>query len=297
MKKSTFFLTLLTIYVNACQAQQNQGFEIAADDNTLLWQVSGNGLAKASFLFGTFHLLCKDDIRFSEELRSAIRYSDAVYMELDMDDPATLMGGFLYMNMKNGQTLKDLYTREEYERIERYFKDSLHMPLAMLQKAKPYFLIALLYPKMMKCKTFSGIEQEIMKLAKEYKKEILGLETFQFQSSVFDSIPYELQAKELIKNIDSLHKYSDQFDTMMLAYKNQQLDVLEKGMSESEFGTENFEELLLNRRNTNWIKQLNTIMKDKSAFVAVGAGHLVGEKGLIALLKREGYSVKPLRNL
>ncbi|MEO6455138.1 MAG: TraB/GumN family protein [Ginsengibacter sp.] len=297
MKGRLFFLFFISLIVTGCKAQQNnQLFKIGGSNNSLLWQISGNGLLKPSFVFGTFHLLCKDDIKFSDQLKSAIQYTDGIYMELDMDDLSTLMSGFLYMNMKNGKVLKDFYTPAEYKRIEQYFNDSLHMPFLMLQKAKPYFLMALLYPKMMKCKTFSGVEDEVMKLAKEYKKEIMGLETMEFQSSIFDSIPYEIQAKELIENIDSLPKYASQFDTMLLAYKNQELSTLENSLNESEFGMEKYKDLLLDGRNINWAKQLHAIMKKKSVFVAVGAGHLAGEKGLLSLLKKEGYKVEPLQN-
>jgi len=279
-----------------CTAQQKPAFKINKNNNTLLWQVSGKDLKKPSFLFGTFHLLCKDDINFSPQLKTAIQYADTIYMELDLDDPSTMMGGLLYLTMKNGKSLKDFYTPGEYTKIEKYFNDSLQMPMIMFQKVKPYFLVAMLYPKMMKCKTFSGIEEEVMKLAKQNNKEIKGLETVKFQSSIFDSIPYELQAKELLKNIDSLDKYKNEFDTLMQAYKNQQLNAMEELMNRSEFGMEKYENILVNYRNANWVKQLKVIMKNESVFIAVGAGHLLGEKGLIKLLKAEGYVVEPVEN-
>ena len=87
-----------------------------------MWQVSGKDLQKPSFLFGTFHLLCKDDINFSPQLKSAIQFADSIYMELDLDDPSTMMSGLLYINMKNDKKLKDFYTLEEYTKIERYFR-------------------------------------------------------------------------------------------------------------------------------------------------------------------------------
>ena len=217
-------------------------------------------------------------------------------MELDLDYPSTMLSGLLYINMKNDKKLKDLYTPEEYAKIENYFNDSLQMPMIMFQKAKPYFLVALLYPKMMKCKTFSGVDEEVMKLAKQSNKQIAGLETMEFQASIFDSIPYELQAKELLKNIDSLDKYKNEFDTLMQAYKSQQLKTMEDLMNKSEFGMEKYENILVNYRNVKWVKQLKTIMKNKSVFVAVGAGHLLGEKGLIKLLRAEGYVVEPIKN-
>lgn len=279
-----------------CKAQDNASLKKQNNNNTLLWQVSGKGLSKPSYLFGTFHLLCREDINFSEQLKASLKSAHTIYMEMDMDDPSILLGGLMYLNMKGGKKLKDLYTAEEFRKIENYFNDSLHVPFIMFQKAKPYFLVALLYPQMMKCKTPAGVEEELMKLAKENKKEIKGLETMEFQASVFDSIPYEWQAKELLKNIDSVVEYKKQFDTMVDIYKKQQLDAMVTLFTKSEFGMGGYEDLLLLQRNKNWVGQLKTIMKKESVFVAVGAGHLVGEKGLINLLKQEGYTVEPLIN-
>jgi uncharacterized protein YbaP (TraB family) len=294
--KLILFYVLSSVLFVACKAQPRTPFVKQEDGNTLLWEVSGNGLKKPSFLFGTFHLLCKDDIHFSDQLNRAIRQCDEIYMELDMDDPTMMLSGMLYMNMKGGKTLKDLYTPEEYKRLQKYFSDSLKMPLSLLQSAKPYFLVALFYPKMMNCQTPSGVEEELVKMAKEDKKEIKGLETMQFQASVFDSIPYEVQAKELLKNIDSFSVNKKDFQTMLGYYKNQQLDSITNMMGKSEFGSEKYDNLLLNDRNKNWVVQLKEIMKDESVFVAVGTGHLVGDEGLIRLLKKAGYTVEPIEN-
>ena len=297
MKPLLIILTYC-VFFYGCKSQNNKlTVKKLGNNNTLLWQVSGNGLAKPSYIFGTFHLLCKGDVQFSEQLKKSLAYADEIYLEMDMDDPSTMLGGLLYMNMKDGKKLKDLYTDDEYKKVENYFKDSLGMPMMFFQSMKPYFLVALLYPKMMNCKTSSGVEEELMKIAKENKKEIKGLETIQFQASVFDSIPYQWQAKELLKNIDSFSLYKKEFDTMLVEYKNQQLSAMENLLGKSEFGSDkNYEEILLNKRNRNWVGQLKDIMKKESVFVAVGAGHLVGEKGLLNLLKKEGYTVEPLVN-
>jgi uncharacterized protein len=266
------------------------------DDNTLLWEVNGNGLKQNSYLFGTFHLMCKGDILISDQLKKAMSNASAVYMELDMDDPAMMMGGMMMMNMKGGKKLQELYTDEAYKKVSSYFKDSLHMPITFLERTKPYFLIAMLYPKMMPCKTVSGVEEELVKLAKRENKTINGLETMQFQASVFDSIPYEKQASELLKSIDSLPAYSKYFDTMVQVYKEQRLSQMENLFTQSEFGMEEHQDILLDKRNKNWVGLLKNIMNQQSVFVAVGAGHLVGKNGLIALLKSEGYTVRPLLN-
>ncbi len=287
----------IVFFIVSCKAQPKQVvLKSNSDNNTLLWEVSGKGLTKSSFLFGTFHLMCKDDINFSNPLKAAVGNAEKIYMEMDMDDPAVMLGGMMLMTMKDGKTLKDFYTEDEFKKLNQFFKDSLHMPLALMQSIKPFFLMAMLYPKMMPCKKVSGVEEELMKLAKINKKEILGLETMEFQSAVFDSIPYQEQATELLKSIDSMAAYTKYFDTMVNVYKNQQLAVMETLFNKSEFGMQEHQDILLDSRNKNWVNQLKNIMKKESVFVAVGAGHLPGDNGLINLLKKEGYTVRPLFN-
>ncbi|MEP7238289.1 MAG: TraB/GumN family protein [Ferruginibacter sp.] len=291
-----YFISLI-LSVGSVQAQSSKSpFKTSKDDNTLLWQISGNGLVKPSYLFGTFHLLCKEDINFSTALKQAVSNSSEVYLELDMDDPATLMSGLMLMNMKQGKKLKDLYTPEAYKRITDFFKDSLQTPIGLFQSMKPEFLVALLYPKMMPCKLTSSVEEQIMQLAKTGKKEIKGLETMAFQASLFDSIPYEKQAEELLNGIDSMEKSKIYFGLMLAAYKNQRLDEIEKIVNTPEFGIEENQDILLDDRNKNWVVQLKEIMKKQPVFTAVGAGHLIGKNGLINLLRAAGYTVKGLEN-
>ena len=161
---------------------------------------------------------------------------------------------------------------------------------------KPAFLMALLYPKMMPCNTASSVEESVMQLAKDGGKEIKGLETMAFQASLFDSIPYEKQATELLNAIDSMEKSRTYFSLMLAAYNNQLLDEIEKIVNNPEFGVEENQDILLNNRNKDWVSQLKKIMKKNPVFTAVGAGHLVGKNGLIALLRAEGYTVKALKN-
>lgn len=292
-----FYLLTLLLGSGNVQAQNNyNAIKTNANDNTLLWEISGNGLVAPSYLFGTFHLLCKDDIHFSEALKQAVSKSGQVYLELDMDDPSTIMGAFLLMNMKNGKKLKDLYTTEQYKRLSDFFKDSLKTPLVLFQTMKPEFLIALLYPKMMPCNATTSIEESIMQLAKAGKKEIKGLETMAFQASVFDSIPYEKQAAELLQTIDSMEHSKKYFSQMITAYKEQRLDQIESIINNPEFGSTENQDILLDNRNKNWVGQLKEIMKKGPVFTAVGTGHLVGKTGLIALLRAEGYTVKGVEN-
>ncbi len=288
---------LTCIIVGGCKAQPSVNLPSNKDENTLLWEITGKGLPKPSYLFGTFHLMCKEDIHLSNYLKTALGEVPEVYFEMDLDDPSNTLGAFLFMNMKDGKTLKSLYTKEEYDRLDKYFRDSLGTNLSMFPKMKPNFLDAFLFPKMMPCKNMSGVEQEIMLLAQKDKKEIKGFETIAMQSAVFDSIPYEEQAKELLKTIDSIHQYGKYFDSMLTAYKQQQLSSIEEFFNNPAFNVnEGSMDILLDKRNKDWVEQLKKILPGNNIFMAVGAGHLVGENGLINLLKKEGYTLRPLLN-
>ncbi len=290
-----FYLLVTAFFFESCQAQKFTKLATSKDDNTLLWEISGKGLKQPSYMFGTFHLLCKDDIMFSKNLQTAIKESKEVYFEMDLDDPANTLGGMFFMNMKN-KTLKDLYTTEELEKVSRFFKDSLKMNLSFFNKMKPMMLEALLYPRMMPCKTPSGVEMELMTIAKKEKKEIKGFETIEVQSSVFDSIPYDVQAKALLKDIDSTEKYKVYFNKMVDIYKNQETAKLAQLMTDTTFSGGENDDVLLKNRNTNWVKQLNKILKDNNIFMGVGAAHLFGKDGLVVLLRKEGYTVRPIKN-
>ena len=161
---------------------------------------------------------------------------------------------------------------------------------------KPAFLEVMLYPKIMPCKNMSGVEEELMKLAKADRKPINGFETMAFQAAVFDSIPYEEQAKELLRTIDSIKSYKEYFGQMLAAYKTQSLSAIEDMFSKTEFGVQDNKDILLYNRNKDWIIKLKKILPGTAVFIAVGAGHLVGESGLIALLRKEGYTLTALLN-
>lgn len=264
-------------------------------ENSVFWKVSGKNLKSSSYIYGTLHLMCKEDIIIPEKAKEAIRNADDVYFELDLDDPATSLRMMGSMKMKDGKTLQDIFTPDEYSRLERYFKDSFSTSISGMKQMKPFFLISLMYPKLLSCKKQSGVDMELLNIAKEQKKPIKGLESVEKQASVFDSIPYRMQAAELMKSLDSIQSGRRQFMEMIEDYRKQDLGKLMKMTEMENFGSSEYMDLLLDDRNKNWVEQMKKLMPGKKLFFAVGAGHLGGEQGLVRLLRKEGYQVTPVR--
>lgn len=264
-------------------------------EKTLLWEINGNGLSQLSYLFGTMHLLCADDAKLSDSLRFAIRTSNQVYFEIDLDNMVEMMGAMRYLNMNNNTKLSDLITAPEYKRVKDYFsRNKTMLPLSMMERMKPYFITSLISESKFPCPAKDGMEQVIMKEAKKDGKKINGLETIRFQASVFDSIPYQRQAKDLVKMIDSSGKGDDDSDAkLMEVYRAQDLNKMQQ-LTVGEEGLNEYLDLLLYNRNANWAKKMPEIMVGKQTLFAVGAGHLGGKKGVINLLRKAGYIVRPI---
>ena len=91
-------------------------------ENSLLWEISGRGLAKPSYLFGTIHLICPTDFSLSDSLKSTLSRTQQVALEMDMDDPGMMAGMMKTMNMTAGNELKKLVTAQEYERLEPFLQ-------------------------------------------------------------------------------------------------------------------------------------------------------------------------------
>ena len=268
-------------------------------NNTLLWRITGNGLQKPSYLFGTMHMLCADDIELSDSLRTAIGRADQVYLELDMDNMFEMLGAMQNMKMRGDTTLSDLLTKDEYKKVKEHFnaKGGL-MPFAMLENFKPLMTAAMLSEQQFAtCDHMISMEQLIMKEAKNADIPLKGLETMNYQLSIFDKIPYKLQAKQLYQMITRTDKHEkDELTILTDAYRKQQLEKLEELTTKDDMGIQNFTDVLLYDRNKNWTEKMQSMMSKSAVVVAVGAGHLPGQKGVINLLRKAGYKVDPVKN-
>lgn len=269
-------------------------------ENTLLWKISGNGLSAPSYLFGTIHMLCKDDALLSDSLKNIIKNVKEVYFEVDLDNMFEMLGVMSKMKMKGDTTLQDLLTEADYEKVKNYFETRGSMlPFSMLETYKPMLAASTLQQGGLPCETTAMMEQVIMREAKEYNKPIKGLESMGYQASVLDSIPYKLQAEQLVSYIDNaINGTGDdsELEEMLNAYKMQDLQKLEEMLMKSDPSISNYTDVLLYNRNRNWVHKLTDLMPQKSLLIAVGAGHLPGNEGCINLLRKAGYKVTPIKN-
>ncbi len=307
MKKLKFLpvIAFVIIYMIACKTaptlEKEEITSTIEDSKSLLWTITGNGLAKPSYLFGTIHIIPAKDFFLPEGILTAIDKSSEVIFELDMNemnDISKLMPMMQLLLMDGDMSLKDLLNNEDYILVKEHFA-AKGLPLFFLEKIKPLFLTVFatadLNPDDLRTGASKSYEFELAEMANQAGKSVSGLETIEYQVQVFDKIPYEEQAKMLIETIKSSSLEDDSFKQMVAKYKEQDVEGLYK-MIHSDSSMADHEDVLLTVRNQNWIPIMKDKMTANPTFFAVGAGHLGGEYGVIALLRQEGYSVNPYKN-
>lgn len=260
-------------------------------ENSLLWKISGNGLQEPSYLFGTIHITC--DASLSDKVKTALDKTQQLCLELDMDDAnmqTEMMGS---MMMKNGVTMKSLVKEEDFKIVNAFLTTNLGFSADMLNPVKPFMVSAMLYPKMMDCE-MQSVENELIKITKAQNEEVIGLETVAEQLAVFDAIPYQEQMNELVITAkDNMQRDKAELAEMMTLFKSENVEAMVAYTEKSaNVMTSKYSDVLLKNRNQNWISRMTTIAKNKPTFFGVGAAHLGGKEGVIALLRKAGFTVE-----
>ena len=278
----TLLSALLTLTTSAfCQT-----------DNALLYQVSGKNLTAPSYLYGTFHLLCPTDLSVTDAMKRAVTDTKQLYLEIDMDDPALQSTMMKSMMFTDGKTVKDYMSAEESTLLDTYLQKTPGMSLAALAAVKPFGLYSFMIIRALGCQPAS-YDLTLMQLATKDKKEVLGLERVEDQMAIFDKIPMDKQVKMLVDMARKPDEAKLDLAKLIAAYKAQDLTAMMKQMKESKYdGLEDFEADLLDKRNQNWIPVIEKAAATTPTFFAFGAGHLAGDKGVVALLRKQGYTVK-----
>lgn len=296
MKRPNLFtLLFLGIGVFATVTVNGQT-KTKADLPSLLYEVSGKGSARSSYLLGTFHAVCPADMVPFETLDPYLTRTDQVLMEVDLDDPSELGSLAAGVLIPGGKTWKDFLTPEQFAKVDAMTMSMLGYSAENVKAIKPMMLSVLIVtsPKVAGC-TPNTYDLSLMQIAASKKKPVIGLETVAEQFAMIDSKPIEKQAKELYEMSLDPQKSIRQFKELSAAYKSRDTDKLVEISAVQMKDDRAFAKRLLDDRNVAWVPKIEDLIKSTPTFIAVGAAHLGGEKGLIRLLRARGYDVRPIK--
>ena len=298
MKKAVLFL-LLVLATGSMYAQTG-----AYKSGSVLWKISGKDLSKPSYLLGTLHLKPGEYLDSIPGATAALQSCEQVVGEVSMSDmPAVQAQMMQAMQMTPDTTYQMLYSDENYKLVnEKLTSLQPTWGLGNLGKLKPAAIqltvIAFAYMKYFpNINITNTLDIRIQSEAAKEQKPVLGLETIDDQIHVlFGCSSLQSQADDLLCSLTNL----DELMTLIpeeIAYYNQgNLNKLYEQFKDDETCPSDPSEkaAIYKDRNAAWMKELPEIMKEKPAFIAVGALHLAGEDGLLNLLEKAGYRVEPV---
>lgn len=277
-------------------------FGISTTQGQLLWKITGNGLKNPSYLFGTHHLIPIQFLDSVPGLYPAFNSAKMVVSEVVLNNldatPAIRKAALLPDTI----TIRGLLNQAEYEFVNQELTNTLRMSLDNLNKMHPSLISKLyeleLYKKYEHFDENTQSDTYFQLVAAKKGKPIAGLETVEQQVKLLFPENIKKETQLLVASIRNKEMLIQEMREMNRLYREGNLDALEvlANQSNKQWNvSEEENKKLIDDRNINWVKQLPDLIKNNSCFVAVGALHLPGNKGLIKLLKNEGYKVIPVK--
>ncbi|WP_299704451.1 TraB/GumN family protein [uncultured Pontibacter sp.] len=267
----------------------------------LLWEISGNGLKQPSYLYGTYHLLNDSYLNSVPEVKEQFNKSKAVVIETEIDSAKMMLLGAKMIMPDN--KLSALLNPEDFALVGQEVKQAFGFDLAMADQMKPMTILLMLslteYQKMEVLKQYKGqpLDGFFADQGRKDGKKIHTLETMEQQFDLlYSHHPLDKQAEQLVAYVKNKDKALEISDRLVELYFNKDLPAMWTISEEyNELTGGGDMSYMVDDRNIDWMTKLPAIMKEQATFVAVGALHLPGENGLLQLLQKAGYTVKPLQ--
>lgn len=259
---------------------------------SLLWKVSGKKMKSPSYLYGTIHIQDARVASFDTTVLNALNRCEAFAVEVLLDE-IDMRGVQKAMMMPEGKSLNTLLSQEDFALLDSICKAKLGIGAIFMNGMKPFFVTSTLQQLDLRQDAEDALDLFLLKKARENGKICYGLEEYMDQIKAIDAFSLKDQADMLRQFLHDTAQASQDFEDMLEAYLQFELDSLAE-MTQDTALPKKFEKVLVSKRNVTMVKRFVAISGEHTLFCAVGAAHLAGNKGLITLLRKKGYTVEPV---
>lgn len=282
-----------------CAGMAALALQGTATADPAVWRMTGERGSEVTLL-GSMHVLRPSDYPLPAAVDELIARADVIVMEIDLDDidAATQQRVILGTAMlPQGTVLANVVDADVYAEVQRTTGE-LGIDLKLIERFEPWFLSVTLLDQGMRKLGFQaerGIEQHVLGQAQRTNKEIVGLETLEFQIGIFDSLPPAQQQAMLQQTLAELDEAETALSDMVEAWRDGELENLSAELLDDFDDFPGLYETLVTKRNAAWVPQLERLLTDgRRHLVVVGALHLVGADNVISLLGARGHEIERL---
>ena len=278
--KKLFFTFCLTFIVFSGFAQ------------SLLWRVSGPDIQSPSYIYGTIHIQDSRVFAFDSTVWRCFNSCEALAVEvlLDQLDYSVVREQML---LPNGQSIAKMLSKEDFAILDSLCKAKMGVGAIFLSNMKPFFLSSALQQADLPKEEPLALDLFFLQQARNRGMYCYGLEEYMDQIKATDAISIDDQLKILRQTLHETADVAASFDSLVLAYLAFDMTMISQMLTDSTL-PDNFDKVLVEKRNKTMYKGFRKLAKKQRVFCAVGAAHLPGDKGLIGLLRKKGYTVEPV---
>lgn len=302
-KHLTLLLLFFTLFVSAYGPMHDSApVQETSEGNPqkgVFWKIEKRGMTGPAYLFGTYHLLNDGYLNNWPSVKKAYQESDKVVVEMVVD--SSQIGEAMMVGMMSDRTLSDLLDSADFTLVDEEVQRTMGISLTQLNQMKPIMVAAALtltynqqaYPELSE---INGVPMDLFFAydGEKQGKEVIGFETLMEQSRLlYESNTVEEQAQDLLAMVSEREDALKLTDDIIEAYKGNDFEMLER-LGQEDFDHWGSIDHLLDERNEHWLEELPTILGEGKVFIAVGALHLTGRKGLVKELRALGYTVEPV---
>ncbi len=254
---------------------------------SVFWKIT-DGSARISYIYGTIHLTDPSVFEWDDSIYTRIGQCTLYVGEIDLS-PANLLKASSLMILPGEETLKEKFSPADYEIIRTGLKTCSGYDIGFFDRLKPPALMGLCYVSGEGERLDATVDELLFQFAHSKGLTVKGLETVEEQVALFDHIP-DAYVVDFFRNFDQNKSETEQLIDL---YRRGDLDSLYALMQEEETDALMNQEIIT-YRNYRMAERLKPILREQSVFIAVGAGHLPGNDGIIALLRKSGFTIQPI---
>ena len=257
--------------------------------NSLLFKVTSLNSARYAYLLGTMHMICAKDFYIKPKVINALRKCDTYYMEVDLGNSDEMNA--MAESQASLRDLSEGLTEKESAQLQTVIQEATGVSAENIEEVSPLALINKLTMEAMGCDDVKVPEIELVQIAFHLGLTTGGLETALDQFHIAQKV---FTGKEMLHQLKGIKGYKDLFENIATAYHSENLTELAALITDKQFMSKRAYQTLVTSRNRKWAKRIPRLIEKGKPFIAIGAGHLPGDTGVIDLLRLQGFSVNPV---
>jgi uncharacterized protein YbaP (TraB family) len=265
--------------------------------HSLIWEISGNGLTKKSYLMGTLKFIGEKEFYMPPKAVELIKQSDIFAIEDEVDHHAQHELNTA-LHFPKGQSLADVMPAEDYKKVKSLFEKEFKINSSTFDKKYAHIKplpLSIIMTRLSLGEKVKFYDIELLLIAKKHDVTAYSLEPIEREAEALNSFNMDEQVKALMHSVNNFDEQRQEFKKLMTDYRTADLqEIFDYTLHPLENNARFIEEFYF-KRNAEWLPKIEKMMKEDASFIALGISHLEGDKGILKLLEEKGYTLTALK--